>query len=244
MNTDIGSRIRDAVARISSLRIDDEMARLSLASSYPSGSLVTVELSAHKSGKWFVSDGGMGHFEASMLGVGDIYSRTAKVIADDRGLRFDGQNIFVVEIEDFQLEAGIIAIGDASRTAAERAIERGATIANKFLNDELRHRLVQIFGKSNVAFEVEIDGAHSSWRVDNYVQIHGTKAAIYEAVTNHQNSISSKYLMFSDLHRTSSYSLNSIVETRKNLSDKAVLLADVSRVIEINSADDRYKIEA
>jgi hypothetical protein len=61
-------------------------------------------------------------------------------------------------------------------------------------------------------------------------------------VTENQISIASKFMMFSDLSKSSrSYSLNSVVSNIDKLGAKGAMLADVSYVMQIAANDDDFR---
>ncbi len=83
---------------------------------YPSGAAVVVRI-VDRSGKFFVSDVGLGHEEAEMMGSGSMYAENARLIAEAAGVRFDNQAFFVLEASCEQLHGAVVTIANCSQEA-------------------------------------------------------------------------------------------------------------------------------
>ena len=66
-------------------------------------------------------------------------------------------------------------------------------------NAELYERVREFFGDRAVAKREELGGREAKWAAHNVVTLPNRRKAVFEFVTAHTNSISSKYMMFSDL---------------------------------------------
>ncbi len=57
------------------------------------------------------------------------------------------------------------------------------------------------------------------------------------------NSISSKFLMFSDLRESGAegHSLNAVIDDEKNLDAKARMVGDVANIIRLDASDDVFR---
>ena len=109
-------------------------------------------------------------------------------------------------------------------------------------NAELYERVREFFGDRAVAKREELGGRDARWSAHNVVTLPNHRKAVFEFVTAHTNSISNKYMMFSDLARREedAYSLNSVVKSIPRIGSKGALLADVSHLIELNSPKETY----
>src|ERR1700677_2719324 len=61
---------------------------------YPSGACAVVQIT-QQGDRFFVSDMGLGHQEAEMIGASTLYANSARGLADHYGIRFDNQAFFV-----------------------------------------------------------------------------------------------------------------------------------------------------
>ena len=108
-------------------------------------------------------------------------------------------------------------------------------------NVELYERVSSIFGAHAVAKKAELVGRDASWEAHNVVTLPGSRKAVFEFVSESQNSIASKFMMFSDLSRLEgAVSLNSVVKSLDRIGKKGSMLADVSNVLPITAAADEF----
>src|SRR4051794_21294640 len=80
---------------------------------YPGGATVVVRIEQGDA-RFFVSDIGLGHQEAEMMGAGSMYAKPARVIAEEAGVRFDNQAFFVLETSRDQLPGAVVTIANCS----------------------------------------------------------------------------------------------------------------------------------
>ena len=65
--------------------------------------------------------------------------------------------------------------------------------------------------------------------------------AIFESVADHPNSISSKFMKFSDLAGAENGdSLNAVVESLEGFSEKGQMLGSVANIIEASADDQQF----
>jgi len=168
---------------------------------YVSGASVVVRVeAADRDGTWFVSDYGMGFMEAEMLGATSGYRRHARIVANNAGVKFDSNAIFVAEVVKDQLAGAIVTIGNCSRDAV--AIAALKLSERKSTEDQtiLYERLVRVFSSAKVVREAELAGSSNTvWPISNVVMLDGHPKAIFETVAVHQYSVVNAAAKFHDL---------------------------------------------
>jgi hypothetical protein len=237
----IKAKIEEAVAGLVSVRANGDRVRIALPLLYPSGSGSAVEVMVNGD-NCFVSDFGFGAMEAEMYGADPFYESNAKKAADRFGVGFDGMSIFKTWASLSRLDAAVVAVANASVQAATWAIMSASEDKERRDNAELYERVRGFFGDRAVAKREELGGREARWSAHNVVTLPNHRKAVFEFVTAHTNSISNKYMMFSDLARREedAYSLNSVVKSIPRIGSKGALLADVSHLIELNSPKETY----
>ena len=236
----IKEKIEEAAAGLISVRADGDRARISLPLLYPSGSGSAVEVMVNGD-NCFVSDFGFGSMEAEMYGAESFYESNAKKAADRFGVGFDGMSIFKTWASLGRLDAAVVAVANASVQAATGAIMRASEEKERRDNAELFDRVREFFGDRAVAKREELGGRDARWPVHNVVTLPNHRKAVFEFVTAHANSISSKYMMFSDLARVEEpCSLNSVVKSIARIGNRGAMLADVSHLVELDSPKETY----
>ena len=236
----IKERIEEAAAGLISVRADGDRARISLPLLYPSGSGGAVEVMVNGD-NCFVSDFGFGAMEAEMYGAESFYESNAKKAADRFGVGFDGMSIFKTWASLGRLDAAVVAVANASVQAATGAIMRASEEKERRDNTALYERVREFFGDRAVARHEELGGKEAKWRASNVVTLSNRKKAVFEFVNAHSTSISSKFMMFSDLSRVEeAYSLNSVVKSITDIGSKAAMLADVSNLVPLDAPKETY----
>ncbi len=236
----ITQRIEEAAAGLISVRADGDRARISLPLLYPSGSGSAVEVMVNGD-NCFVSDFGFGAMEAEMYGAESFYESNAKKAADRFGVGFDGMSIFKTWASLGRLDAAVVAVANASVQAATGAIMRASEEKERRDNAALYERVREFFKGNAVARHEELGGKEAKWNAQNVVTLSNRKKAVFEFVNAHPTSISSKFMMFSDLGRVEeTYSLNSVVKSIPNLGRKGAMLADVSNLVPLDASKETY----
>lgn len=241
---DLNRRLAQAVSRLMVSRVDGERARLSVPVLYPSGSGAAVEV-VMNGDKCFVSDLAIGQAEADMQGAGSFYNHAASKAAERFSVGFDGMSIFAVWASLDRIESAIISVANASVTASSNAIFKAIDDKEKKRNAELFDRVATIFGKADVSKEEEIPGREAFWPAHNVVTLVDKRKAVFEYVTESQNSVAAKFMMFSDLSKSPfRYSLNSVVRNLDRMGAKGSMLADVSYIMPIAANDTAFRLRA
>ncbi len=209
---------------------------------YPSGASVVVEVEQNSDRIW-VSDMGKGLVEAEMMSAEESYQRLARAKADEFGVGYDNSAMFVLWVPADKLEAAIVCVANASAQASADAVRHAVEAQSRSQSDAVYERIIDVFGKRTVSRSIEVRGRRLSWSANNVVFLRDTRRAVFEPMTKNANSISSKYLMFSDLRdsEVSIYSLNAVVEDKRNLGAKAQMVGELAHIIDLNSPDDAFK---
>lgn len=233
-------RIDEAIAKLICASPDGDRIRIAMPVLYPSGSGSAVEVMLNGD-KCFVSDFGFGQLEAEMQGADNFYDDCAQKSAQRFGVRFDGANVFAMWASIGRLEGAIAAVANASVQAATMATLKATEQKEKHINNELFDKMREIFGAHAVTKNQEVIGRDLKWKAHNVVSLPDQKRAIFEFVSENQNSIANKFMMFSDLSKAENgYSLNSVVKNITLFKEKKAMLADVSNVIEFSASGDIF----
>lgn len=223
--------------------MEGERARMAVPVLYPSGASAAVEIVLNGA-DCFVSDLALGQSEAEMQGAGGYFDAAARKAAKRFAVNYDGMSIFVIRTSIENIKSAIIAVANASVAASSSAIFRSLEEREKTNTEELFNKVTRAFGSSAVFREQELLGRDTTWNAHNVVVVDDRKI-VFEYVTENQVSIASKFMMFSDLSKSSqSYSLNSVVSSIDRIGAKAAMLADVSFVMQLAANDDEYRRRA
>lgn len=234
------SRVSDALKRIASVRTLEGRTVMNVPVMYPSGATTTVEIEMNGGNCW-VSDMGHGLVEAEYMGAQGFYTKSAKDVASQHGVQFDGNSIFALWVPVARLEAAIVCVANSSCQAAQSAILSASEQKATKKNDEIFERIKAVFGKSIVSKSVEIQGRHAHWDAKNVVIFPDRRKAVFEFMTSNPNSVSSKFLMFSDILKADDgVSLNAVVSKASKLNSKGQMIADVANVIEFAATDEEF----
>lgn len=243
MTSRIEKCVLEAIKSLSQTWREGEAQLVSLPVQYPSGALTVVQVSLGKS-EAHLSDMGAGLWEAEQLCPDTSYRRHAEHEAMRYGLRFDGHAVLALEIPISAVSAGLIAVANASAQAACAAVLADAEKRDSSRNDEIFDRVRYAFPDSHVSKSLDIAGERASWKAHNVVALHDNRKVVFEPVTNHPASISSKFLMFSDLAKRPKLVLNAVFPDRDNIDPKGQMLREVANILGEQDGVSRYKAVA
>ena len=208
---------------------------------YPNGTYAIVDIEKNSENVW-VSDMGRGLREAELMAIDNFYHPAAREKARDFGVKYDNNCIFALQIPIKYLESAIISVSNASVQAAAEAFRTASEAKSREEQDRVFDRISSIFGPGRVHKSLKLDGACSPWTVYNLVEGDNGKGAIFEPMSNHAFSISSKYQKFNDLRETeSSLSLNVVVNDSNNLDPRAQMLSQCGTIIEFKAHREEYQ---
>lgn len=240
MTRNLLRKVEDSIQLICAAREDDGQILLSVPVQYPSGALAMVEISGGNESVW-VSDRGLGFFEAELMSAETSFPNIARKEAELRGVSFDGRSIFAVNVPVGNLAAGVVAVSNASVRAAAEAVrveqEKVITTITTKVYDQVR----AAFPHADITRQMDIDGSRISWAVHNVVKL-SDRIGVFEPTTNHTNSISAKYLMFSDLSSREGTSLSAVVSNPQKLDAKGQMLRDVANIIGIEDEIEKFQM--
>jgi hypothetical protein len=207
---------------------------------YPSGATVVVRIE-DGADRFFVSDIGLGHQEADMMGAGNMYARNAHAIAETAGVRFDNQAFFVLEASREQLLGAVVTIANCSQEATIRAAD---ALSEKTFEDSkgrLYERLVTLFERKAVAKNVDVIGSSNQvWKVAALVSLPHTRPTIFEPVTKHPSSVAHASMKFGDIAlRDDPPQRIAVVRKRVEFGSLLTVLARSANIIEEDSPNDR-----
>lgn len=236
----IANRISKATSRLMAVSIERDRARVTVPVVYPSGSSCVVEIVINGD-KCFVSDLGLGRLETEMQGADEFYDYAARRSSEYFHVKYDGFSVFAIWASLDKLETAITAVSNASAQAVSAAIQKSLEERQKSKNAELFERTKRIFGEQFVARKADVAGRDAKWEVNNFVQLKNGKQAVFEFVSESQNAIANKFMMFSDLVKgETNISLNSVVLNISRMGKKGAMLSDVSNMVEMAANDDEF----
>ena len=238
---DLTGRVRDALSRIVTLRQDGDRYQISVPVLYPNGNGAAVEISPN-AGRLFVNDMGLGHLEAEYSGAEAYYDRQAHKAAERYGIKYDGHNVFAIDVSMNQVEAAITAVANASVQAASAAIMKSIEDKDRRWNEEVYDRVVSVFDPSHVQRTASIAGGKDIWPVHNVVSVRSGGKAIFEFVSPHANSVANKFMMFSDLADSEEpLALNCVVPNLERFNQaRGAMLSDLANVITLDASNDQF----
>ncbi len=240
-NDQVIPHVRAALARLAGVREMDGRVVVDLPIMYPSGAMVVVQID-QSGDKVLVSDMGYGLVEAELVAAQEFYGAAATKAADDFSVGFDGYAIFALWVPASRIESAIACVANASCRAAADAVRRAAEVQSRNRNEQIYDRVATVFGKRFVAKTAEIAGRYASWDAHNVIVFPDRRRAVFEYMTSHANSISSKFMMFSDIRSVDeSISLNSVVRSLDELDEKARIISDVANIVPIKASDDEIR---
>jgi hypothetical protein len=208
---------------------------------YPGGTTVVVRIEQGDD-RFFVSDIGLGHQEAELMGADSLYAKPARMIAEEAGVRFDNQAFFVLEASRDQLAGAIVTIANCSQQAVMRAAD---ALAEKTFEDRkslLYEKLVRVFDTKTVKKNVEVVGASTQhWPVAAMVTLPGLRPTIFEPVTKHPNSIAHASMKFGDiaLLKNDAPQRVAVVHNKKELGTLLTVLSRSANVIGDDESNER-----
>lgn len=208
---------------------------------YPSGAAVAVNVSHYRGGvgtreSFAISDIGLGFGEAFAMDIATGFSRCAKELGDEYGVVYDKRRLFIPEVSWDRVPAAVKLVANCSQGAVILASERAQERKAEERSEKLFYRLQRLF--SDVTRKAELSGAsETDWTVDALVKS-GDRLIVFDAVTNHANSVSSTSTKFHDLAlREDAPSRCATVENKRDLGTLLAVLSQAGRVIEDRAPD-------
>ncbi len=240
IDTELLKRVEVALRRIASVREVGGQFVVNVPVRYPSGGMAVVSVEENKGHCW-VSDLGHGLMEAEYHGAQDYYTRSAREVSQAFGVDFDGHSIFALHVPMSRLESAIVCVANASSQAAQDAVRLASESQFNRKSDQIYDRIARIFGPTTVARMRLISGRHVQWEARNVVALPTGRTAVFEYMSTHTNSVSSKFLMFSDIRMLDQeMSLNVVVQSIRSLDAKGQMIGDIANIVEVSAAEQDY----
>jgi hypothetical protein len=233
--------VRAAVARLVSVESVAGAYFVTTPLMYASGGYVVVRIEQNGE-NFFVSDFGAGFEEALLMGGEVIYRRQAKTIAETAGISFDDAAFFVLTANRDQLIGAVSVIANASQEAVNVTAMRIAERRHKDNSELLIERLRSVYDPKFVARDVEIVGAsNTKWHLTSVVTVKERKL-VFEAVSEHKNSVIYAAAKFGDLARLEKAPGRvAVVADKKSLGTYLGVLSHNANVIEQGVSDQVYQ---
>lgn len=211
----------------------DRGARILTHCLYPSFEPVSVFVARFGDG-YAVSDAGGAVAAAWAHGRDDI-----KKILRREALRFGVEatgDAIQAEASSIEwLRTAILAVANASSSAASHAVERAVLANEKVLAERIYETLAKVVPVQKIAREFEYRGASGkNWRAD-YAIVTDFSRLIINAVTPHHASISAKYVAFADIEASERAVEKFAVFERPLESDDKSLITQVAALVPIKS---------
>ena len=188
---------------------------------------------------------GIGKLEAEFSAAQDYFARIAGRVADEFGVKFDGHSVFVAWVSSSKIESALISVANASNKACSEAIRHAEDAKGRRQNERIFAKIRDVFGERSVARSADIRGRHAHWEAHNVVVLSNHKKAVFEPMTSHANSVSSKFLMFTDIKAADQgVSLNVVVRNVGILDEKAQIIGDFANILSVDSSDEEYRLFA
>jgi hypothetical protein len=182
----------------------------------------------------------LGFAEAFGMDVASAYTRAAKEMSEEMGLKYERRRIQLHDVDVSRLPAAIKLVANCSLAsvilAGERAQERKANERT----DRLIGRLKKVF--RDVTRRAPILGASATpWTVDALVK-NGDREVVFDFVANHANSVASTSTKFHDLALMESAPVRcALVESKRDLGTLLAVLSQAGKVIEDAAPEQTYR---
>lgn len=203
-----------------------------------SGALVTVSVEPAGTGRHLVTDLGLGHKEALLLGAEASYVRHARKVAETFGIGFDDGTLFARDVTREQLKGAVACVANAAQRSVDLALEAGSFRAGKSRLQRLTKRLTRLFADARIEPEVETVGASGHvWRVDARVT-RDRHQYVLELLTAHHGSVAAATTKFHDLARLADAPTRiAVVPSKKALGTWLGVIAQAASVVEDDAPD-------
>ena len=194
---------------------------------YPSFEQVHVFVSRYGDG-FRVTDAGMAVSSSWLHGRDDLTKILAREASRFSATVRDGAIEIEVPSADW-LKSAVLAIANASASAATVATERAALATEQALGERVYDTLSKLFTRNEVRRQFEYRGSSGKvWRADFFIPTDET-ALFVNTVSPHHISISAKYVAFADLRDEES----SLVLRKYAVFDRELESDDVSLISQV-----------
>ncbi|MBF0306512.1 MAG: hypothetical protein HQL39_11935 [Alphaproteobacteria bacterium] len=241
MNSDSISEAVEAAARhLVAVRRVGDSSFVSLPMYYPDGSSVTVRVRRCEGGV-SVSDAGFAYEEVADIGAGRSFGRVAGNLSKLADVEVLG-HVIRVHAPMEELERAIYDVASTSWRVADEIFRRAEEVDEDTVAEELRSRLVKVFGAAKLREDHKVVGASTNqWEVSAILDTRGA-ATVFQAVPNHAVSIYRASTAFRDIaDLPNPPKLVAVVRNKVELGPKLTLLSQNARVIELEQSDEEFE---
>ncbi|NEU13571.1 hypothetical protein G3T14_15735 [Methylobacterium sp. BTF04] len=217
-------------------------ARVMLPVLYPSGASVMLRVGGGPK-EYMVTDDGSAAREADMAGATEFFHRAAREVAEQCGVRFDGNELFEIDAPADNLPGFMAIVADASRRAAQLVAERHAEKLDRKLKVGLADRLIDVFGQRAIEIRPQYSGASTHpWSFDAAARF-GERIVLFAGVTPSAVSISSAYLKLDDVRRLAEAPKTVAVLTRPSAfrQDQRLILGRAAAILDAKATDEEFR---
>ena len=238
--TDFSAMVEAVARELVAVNHDTGHSFISTPLMYPNGTSVVVRIEDARD-EYFVTDFGMGYEEATMMGASNMYSRSAKAIADAARVGFDRHSFFAIRVTREQLAGAIVTVANCSKEAVNIVAYKLADRKSEDAIEMLYSRLVAVFPKRIIARDISVIGhSNTEWHVATMVKAEG-RPTIFEPVSAHHVSIFAASTKFQDIAEVDDApSRVAVVEKKADLKTYLAVLSRSASVIERESSNDTY----
>lgn len=238
------SIIQSALNQLIDIRKEGESFHVHLPISYPGGDGTVVSVQIQKD-LCRVGDLGLGHKDAFLSDAESSYLKLAKQASTSKGLRFSDHEISSHWSPLTHLPALMVNVATLSSLTSYEAMRSTEERQVENFNEEIFHRISEIFGSQSVKKNADMRGAHASWKAHNVVLLESGHRAVFEYMSPHASSYTTKFAMFSDIRKVGNIvSLNAMVPRISDLDEKAQIVGDVANILEITASMEAIRASA
>lgn len=196
-----------------------------------------VHVSVVKIGEGYeVSDAGGAVNAAWLHGRSNIAKILSKECARFGIEHHNGVALVRIDNKDW-LRSAILAVANASASAAALAIEHATNASETELNEKIFETLSLIIDKNKVERDRTYTGASGKdWKYNFIVKVND-RTLLINSVTPYHTSINSKYVAFSDLPANDSYVSRIAVHERQLNTVEVALMQQVCTLMPIGTLD-------
>lgn len=233
--------IERAVARLTSVRHDENGSFVTMPHMYPSGGGVVIWIDRFPP-HYLVSDYGFGARECEIMGADRRqYIRHAAPVAEGAGVDLTPDGVFQIAVSEGQLEGAIKAVAACSLDVAMSFAHRRQQRARSDVKAILVTKLERLFGEPSVTKEVEFQGASDTpWQIDAVVT-RGEHVTLFETVTPWFPSVASTLAKFGDIRLLDhAPSRTAVLSSKEGFGSWITALAQTSHVIQATANDDAF----
>ncbi|QTH23724.1 hypothetical protein HRJ34_09575 [Rhizorhabdus wittichii] len=206
----------------------------------PDGSSIIIRVTQDMLG-FKIDDAGATHRDLQRLGLERSFTRTAASVIGENEVSINDSALVTFATGPDDLGQAIMEVGLTAWSIMDRIYDRLDDASEDEIAQDLRVRLANIFG-SSLEDKQTIGGLSTTlWSVSAILHV-DHKLAVFQAVTDHANSVYRASAAFHDLASLPDPpALVAVVKDKAQLGPKLSILSQAARVIEQSQPDDVYR---